>query len=267
MKLGVIGAGNMASAIIRGVVNSGKIAACDIYVSDMDAKKLVAMADTGVNTTEENEKVYENSDVIILAVKPNVYPLVLTQLAEIQNIDSKVIISIAPGISTSTMESYFTESVRIVRTMPNTPAMVGEGMTVLCGGANATSEDVECCEMIFTCVGKTACLAESMMDAVVAVSGSSPAYVFMMIEAMADAAVASGITREVAYELAAQSVLGSAKMVLDTKKHPGQLKDMVCSPGGTTIDAVKVLEKRGFRSALIEAMDACTKKTRSLGNE
>lgn len=267
MKLGVIGAGNMASAIVRGVCSAKGTDAKNIWVSDRDRSKLDALSDTGVNVSCDNGDVYKNSDVLIFAVKPNIYPVVLAEAAKIAGIKEKLIISIAPGISTADIESYFEGGVRVIRTMPNTPAMVGEGMSVLCAGKNAGEKDMKAAEEVFGCVGKTARLAESMMDGVVAISGSSPAYIFMLIEAMADAGVQSGLTREVSYELAAQSVLGSAKMVLETGKHPGELKDMVCSPGGTTIEAVAVLEKRGFRNAIIEAMDACTKKTRELGRK
>ncbi len=267
MKLGVIGAGNMASAIVRGVVGSKNADAKNIWVSDKDKAKLDALCDTGVNVSCDNGDVYKNSDVLIFAVKPNIYPVVLGEAAAFGGINEKLIISIAPGISTADIESYFEGGVRVIRTMPNTPAMVGEGMSVLCAGKNADEADMSMAEEVFGCVGKTVRLAESMMDSVVAISGSSPAYVFMLIEAMADAGVQSGLARDVSYELAAQSVLGSAKMVLETGIHPGTLKDMVCSPGGTTIDAVAVLEKKGFRTAIIEAMDACTKKTRELGRK
>ena len=265
MKLGVIGAGNMASAIVKGVIGSGRISADSVYVSDKDESKLVSLANIGAKAGTDNNDVYVNSDVIIFAVKPNIYPIVLREAAAVNEIEKKLLISIAPGITTDAIEAYFDSAVHVVRTMPNTPAMVGEGMSVLCRGKNVSEEQYETADMIFSCIGKTTGLEESMMDAVVAISGSSPAYVFMLIEAMADAGVQSGLARKTAYELAAQSVLGSAKMVLETKKHPGELKDMVCSPAGTTIDAVAVLEKLGFRSAIIEAMGACTKRTREMG--
>ncbi len=267
MKLGVIGAGNMASAIVRGVVASKKINANDIFVSDKDTQKLDTLSALGVNVSTDNNEIYKNSEIIIFAVKPNIYPFVLDEMSKIENAENKLIISIAPGITTKKIESYFDKNVRVIRTMPNTPAMVGEGMSVLCTGTYADENDFACADEIFSCVGKTVRLDEKMMDSVVAISGSSPAYVFMLIEAMADAGVKSGLARDISYELAAQSVLGSAKMVLETKKHPGELKDMVCSPGGTTIDAVAVLEKRGFKSAVIEAMDACTKKTLEMGKK
>lgn len=162
------------------------------------------------------------------------------------------------------MEEQFGKPVRIVRTMPNTPALVGEGMTAACPNQYVTEKDKAYALKLLGAFGKVEVVPEHMIDAVVAVSGSSPAYVFMLIEAMADGAVAEGMPRAQAYEFAAQAVYGSAKMVLETKKHPGELKDMVCSPAGTTIEAVRVLEQSGFRSAVIEAEKACAEVSRSL---
>ena len=178
--------------------------------------------------------------------------------------DSHLIITIAPGKTLAWLAEQFQKPVKIVRTMPNTPAMVGEGMTGACKNAYVTDEDMEKALSILNGFGKAELIPEHMMDAVVAVSGSSPAYVFVMIEAMADAAVSGGIPRSQAYKFAAQAVLGSAKMVLETGKHPGELKDMVCSPAGTTIEAVRVLEEKGFRSAIIEAMKKCEEVSKSL---
>ena len=178
--------------------------------------------------------------------------------------ENKLIITIAPGKTLAWLEEQFGKKLKIVRTMPNTPAMVGEGMTAACPNELVTEEDMKLALEILDSFGKTEVVPERMIDAVVAVSGSSPAYVYMMIEAMADAAVAEGMPRAQAYKFAAQAVYGSAKMVLETGKHPGELKDMVCSPAGTTIEAVRVLEKEGFRSALIEAMKACADVSRNL---
>lgn len=265
MKLGVIGAGNMASAIVRGVAASGKVAPGDIWVSDLDADKLAALGALGVHTSGNNADVYQNSDVLIFAVKPNIYPVVLREAAAQEGVADKLLITIAPGITIDTVKSYFSNDVQVVRTMPNTPAMVGAGMTVLCG--DVPEQAFAQAEAVFGCVGQTLRLDEKLMDGVVALNGSSPAYIFMLIEAMADAGVQGGVPRAAAYTLAAQSVLGSAKMVLETGKHPGELKDMVCSPAGTTIDAVAVLEKRGFRSSIIEAMAACTEKTKAMAKQ
>ena len=267
MKLGVIGAGNMAGAIVRGVVASGRVEASDIWVSDLDSEKLDQLKTLGIHTTKSNVEALEHSDTVIFAVKPNIYPVVLKEAAAQPGIADKLLITIAPGITIDTVKSYFSASVRVVRTMPNTPAMVGAGMTVMSAQGDVPGEAFARAELVFGCVGKTMRLDEKLMDAVVGINGSSPAYIFMLIEAMADAGVQGGVPRAAAYELAAQSALGSAKMVLDTGKHPGELKDMVCSPGGTTIDAVAVLEKQGFRSSIIEAMAACTEKTRAMAKK
>lgn len=267
MKLGVIGAGNMASAIVRGLVLSKALPAGSILVSDLDAAKLKTLEALGVHTYLDNAEVIQNADTILLAVKPNVYPMVLRQAAQCPDVGTKLLISIAPGISIADMKSYFSEDMKVIRTMPNTPAMVGEGMTVLCSEAPVTETDLQSALDIFQAVGKTCVLPETLLNSVVALNGSSPAYIFVLIEAMADAAVRDGIPRAMAYEIAAQSVLGSAKMVLETHKHPGELKDMVCSPAGTTIDAVAVLEKAGFRSAIMDAMAACTEKAQKMAKK
>ena len=176
----------------------------------------------------------------------------------------QLVITIAPGKTLSWLEAQFGKKVKIVRTMPNTPALVGEGMTAACVNQYVTEEEKEYALRILSSFGKVELVPEHLIDAVVVVSGSAPAYVFMFIEAMADAAVAEGMPRAQAYAFAAQAVYGSAKMVLETGKHPGELKDMVCSPAGTTIEAVRVLEEKGFRSAVIEAMRACADVSRSL---
>ncbi|MBQ5534960.1 MAG: pyrroline-5-carboxylate reductase, partial [Lachnospiraceae bacterium] len=175
-----------------------------------------------------------------------------------------IVISIAPGKSISWITEKFGRQVRLIRCMPNTPALVGEGMTGFCVSGNVTEEDKEKAKSILEAFGRAEEVPEELMAAVTSVSGSSPAYVFILIEAMADQAVADGMPRAQAYEFAAQAVLGSAKMVLETGRHPGELKDMVCSPAGTTIDAVKILEKNGFRAAVEEAMAACTEKAGKL---
>lgn len=267
MKLGVIGAGNMASAIVKGVLQAGVLMSEDVYVSDIDIKKAESMAGLKVNFSADNATVFEQADVIIFAVKPQVYPKVLDEAAKAQGISDKLLVTIAPGITIADVKSHFKQDVKVVRAMPNTSAVVGESMTVLCYEPPALEQDYACCSKIFGAVGKTAKLSENLMDAAVALNGSSPAYVYLFIEAMADAAVSGGIPRDFAYEAAAQSVLGAAKMVLETKLHPGELKDMVCSPGGTTIEAVKVLEERGFRSSVIAAMDACTKKAKNISKK
>ena len=206
--------------------------------------------------TEDNKKAASESEVLVLSVKPQYYAETIKEIKDCVRED-QLIITIAPGKTLKWLEEQFEKKVKIVRAMPNTPALVGEGMTAACANDAVTEEEKEYALKILRSFGKVEIVAENMIDAVVAVSGSAPAYVFMFIEAMADAAVEQGMPRAQAYKFAAQAVMGSAKMVLETGKHPGELKDMVCSPAGTTIKAVRVLEKEGLRSAVIEAMDAC----------
>ena len=196
-------------------------------------------------------------------MKPQFYADAIAEIRDCIR-DDQLVITIAPGKTLSWLEEQFGKRVKIVRTMPNTPALVGEGMTAACVNQYVTEEEKAYALKILDSFGKVELVPEHLIDAAVAVSGSSPAYVFMFIEAMADAAVAEGMPRTQAYEFAAQAVYGSAKMVLETGKHPGELKDMVCSPAGTTIEAVRILEKKGFRSAVIEAMRACADVSRRL---
>lgn len=266
MKLGFIGGGNMAFAIFGGVLANNVVSAENIFVSDIDTATHKKFNDKGVKTSSDIGFSL-NGNYIILAVKPHIIPIVLSELKEKHSdeIKDKVFVSIAAGISAETIRTQLGFSAKVVRIMPNTPALVGEGMSVIAKPLSPVSdEEFENVLTIFSAVGEVEVMDESMLNSVVAVSGSSPAYVFMMIEAMADAAVRDGIARQTAYKLAAQSVLGSAKMVLETKKHPAELKDMVCSPRGTTIEAVSELEKCGFRNALISAMKKCTDKTNNL---
>ncbi len=263
MKLGFIGSGNMAQAMIGGIVKNNIVAASDIIASDLSNETLAKLSKKGVHTTISNLEVVRESEIIVLAVKPQYYEAVITEIKE-EVKETQIVISIAPGKKISWLEEKFGKKVKIVRTMPNTPALVGEGITGVCCNCEVTADELERSCSILRGFGIAEVLPESLMDVVVSVSGSSPAYVFMFIEAMADAAVADGMPRDKAYRFAAQAVLGSAKMVLETGKHPGELKDMVCSPGGTTIEAVRVLEEKGMRSSVIEAMKACAKKAREM---
>ena len=266
MKIGFIGAGNMAGAMIGGIVQNGITRAEDIYVSASSpaSAHLTALEERyGITAAASNAEVAREADVLFLAVKPNKYEEVIWEIASQRNKDG-VFVSMTPGKTMEWLLLKLGEGAKIVRTMPNTPALVGEGMTGYCCNENVTEEDKEKVRSILCAFGKGEEITENLIDAVVAVSGSSPAYVFMMIEALADGAVAEGMPRGKAYQFAAQAVLGSAKMVLETGKHPGELKDMVCSPGGTTILAVKTLEERGFRAAVEEAMRVCAEKSRSI---
>ncbi|MBQ9141022.1 MAG: pyrroline-5-carboxylate reductase [Lachnospiraceae bacterium] len=265
MKLGFIGLGNMATAMIGGILKKGLVSAQDIIGSD----KFVAGCEKaakqfGIEAVTDNKKVAAEADVLFFAVKPIFLPEVMAEIQEVLREDT-LIISIVAGKSIAFMEEGLGGKCRkIVRCMPNTPALVGEGCTGVCANANVSEEEMKQALALLGSFGIAQQVPEYLMDAVVGVSGSAPAYVFMFIEAMADAAVAAGMPRAQAYTFAAQTVLGSAKMVLETGKHPGELKDMVCSPGGTTIDAVKVLEREGLRSAIMEAMDACIEKSKRL---
>lgn len=264
MRLGFIGCGNMASAMIGGMVENGVAAGEDIIASvRTEASRERVAKELGIALAGDNREVAAGSDVLFLAVKPQFYEEVIREIAGVVRAD-QIVISIAPGKTLEWLASLLGEDRKIVRTMPNTPALVGEGMTAACCNENVTREDLEIVTELLESFGKCEFVSEHLMDVVVSVSGSSPAYVFLFIEAMADGAVADGMPREQAYRFAAQAVLGSAKMALDTGKHPGELKDMVCSPGGTTIEAVRVLEKEGLRSSVIEAMKACVAKARGM---
>ena len=262
--LGFIGCGNMAQAMLKGILQKGLYQKDQIIVSRRNEEALAQIhRQLGVETTTDNRKVAEKADVLVLAVKPFQFESVIREFVEFVNMNT-VVISIAAGQSIADIEGFFGKEIKLVRTMPNTPALVGEGITAVCPNEQVTDKELtQVCEVLES-FGKAEVIKESMMDAVIAVSGSSPAYVFMFIEAMADAAVAEGMPRAQAYRFAAQSVLGSAKMVLETGKHPGELKDMVCSPAGTTIEAVRVLEQTGFRGSVMECMKACADKSRNM---
>ena len=260
MKYGFIGAGNMGRAIIDGILKSKIATPSDITAADANKKSLENL------NAADNAAVAKQSDLLFLCVKPQVLYSVIAEIKDCVT-ENTVVVSIVAGQSIKTIENAFGKKIKLVRVMPNTPALVGEGMAALSPNDNTSEADVKTVLDVFSSLGKAEVVSENLMDAVTAVSGSSPAYVFMFIEAMADAAVQGGMPRNQAYTFAAQAVLGSAKMVLETGKHPAVLKDMVCSPAGTTIDAVAVLEKYGLRSAVIEAMKSCIDKSKELGRK
>lgn len=263
-KIGFIGSGNMASAMMGGIINKGLFAPEQVIASDLSPEaRQKAEVQLGICTTGDNREVVKQAEILVLSVKPQFYPSVLEEIRDDVRED-QIVLTIAPGWTIDKIQEHLGRPHKIVRTMPNTPALVGEGITGVCHNEWITKEELTRVMEVLTSFGRAEVLSEKLMDVVVSVSGSSPAYVFMMIEAMADAAVADGMPRAQAYTFAAQAVYGSAKMVLDTGKHPGELKDMVCSPAGTTIEAVGVLEKKGFRSAVFECMRACVKKARGL---
>lgn len=264
MKLGFIGGGNMASAMIRGILDKKLLDREHLIVSDLTEEGCRRSREAfGIEATQDNLRVVEASQCMVLAVKPQCYQQVIRQIRN-QVSGRHLIVSIAPGKTLHWLEECFVKDVKLIRTMPNTPAQVGAGMTGICANENVSEEELHMVRRIFESFGKAVVVPESMMDAVVSVSGSSPAFVFLFIEALADAAVADGMPRKTAYEFAAQAVYGSAKLMMETGMHPGELKDLVCSPGGTTIEAVQVLEATGFRSSIIEAARACAAKSRQL---
>lgn len=262
--IGFIGSGNMGQAMIGGIIKSGLVDANNIIVSDLDEKKLDFIAkEYKTQVTTDSLELVKKSDIVFMAVKPNIYSIVLKQITDYITED-KIIVSIAPGQSLEGLENIIGKPVKIIRAMPNTPALVNEGMAGICKNSNVTKEELAFVKELFESFGKAEEIQEYLFDSVIGISGSSPAYVFMFIEALADAAVLGGLARDKAYKFAAQAVLGSAKMVLETGKHPGELKDMVCSPGGTTIEAVATLEEEGFRNAVIKCVKRCMEKSKEM---
>lgn len=263
MKIGFIGAGNMGYAMLKGaltVFDSDKMTYTDVNKERLEEVKL----ETKVNYCIDNTTCVQQSDIVVLAVKPQYLDDVLRGINSL-NLENKIFISIAPGITITSLKEHLGEQVKVIRAMPNTPALVNEGVTAIAYSQdNYTAEEKNTVQQFFESFGEYVELDEKQLDMVVPVSGSSPAYVYMFIEAMADAGVLFGLPRKIAYKLAAQSVLGAAKMVLETGEHPGTLKDAVCSPGGTTIESVKSLEKNSFRGTIIEAMIENYNKVQSL---
>lgn len=263
-KIGFIGCGNMGKAILGGLISSGQVLPGQIWVYTPSPDKVAALRDEyGINASQSAQEVAQVADIVFGAVKPGIMVKVLSEIASSLNKDS-LVVSIAAGITLEQLARALGHDRKIVRAMPNTPSLVNAGMTSVTPNALVTPEDIADILNIFRCFGEAEEIAEAMIHPVVGVSGSAPAYVFMFIEAMADAAVLGGMPRKQAYKFAAQAVMGSAKMVLETGKHPGELKDMVCSPGGTTIEAVRILEEKGFRSAVIEAMTKCMEKSEKM---
>ena len=264
MKIGFIGLGNMAKAMIGGMLQKEIVQKNDIIGS---AKTKATLEDMrrlyGVETRESNVAVAGEADILVLAVKPQYFQTVIEEVRDVVTGDM-LVISIAAGKTLDWIEQAFHKEIKLVRCMPNTPAMVGAGCTGVCVNSRVSPEETALSLKLMESFGRASMVPESLMDAVGAVSGSSPAFVFMFREAMADAAVAAGMPRAQACEFAAQAVYGSAKLMLESGKHPGELKDMVCSPGGTTIQGVRVLEEKGLRGAVMDALQAVVEQTRKL---
>lgn len=260
INTGFIGVGNMGGSVLCGAYRGGICSrdntyACSLAFSDK-AKEL------NINVTNLEELV-KKSDYIILCVKPDGFEELLNSIKSVEGYETKVYVSVAAGITIDYIRGILGD-VKVVRTMPNLPLSVGGGMTVLASGRGVSEEEMDFADSIFACSGKTLRTTEDKISAYTALSGSGPAYAFVFIEALADAAVRAGIPRKEAYAVASQTLLGSALMQQETGLHPAELKDMVCSPGGTTIDAVAALENSGFRSSVINAVDACLKKAESM---
>ena len=265
--LGFIGGGNMAEAMIRGLLKAQLLGPQDMLVSDVTVERLTYLQETfGIRTSQDNAEVAGKADIVLFAVKPQIMSPVLDGLLDVIT-EQKVLISIAAGISTRFIAEKFPGKVRVIRVMPNTPALVLEAASALAPGAAATPEDLELAKRIFAAVGKVVVVEEVLMDAVTGLAGSGPAYIFLIIDALSDAGVKVGLSRKVAQLLAAQTVLGAARMVLETHKHPGELKDMVTSPGGTAIAGLHTLEAGGLRTTLINAVEAATRRSMELGRK
>ena len=259
-----IGGGNMAEALIKGLIAAGTAKPDHILVTDVSVDRLAHLHQTYGVMQKGNGEAAREADIIILCVKPQVVERVLADISSAVDA-KKLVISIAAGIVIAKIEKGLKESSHVVRVMPNTPALVLAGAAALAGGKHATNDDLALTQGIFNSVGRAVIVEEKLMDAVTGLSGSGPAYVFMIIDALSDAGVKEGLPRPLALELAAQTVYGAAKMVLETKEHPGKLRDMVTSPGGTTIEGLHALEKGKLRATLMNAVEAATTRSRELG--
>ena len=267
MKLGIIGAGNMGSSILKGITSSNFLENKNIAIFDLDKEKIEELSkEYSVKKAENENELAKESDILILSVKPNIVPKVLDKIKDDLS-EKTIVLSIAAGISIDFIENIIGTDKKVIRTMPNTPAQVMEGMTAVSFNQNIQENEKSMIFKLLNSFGKSIEIEEKLMHAYTGISGSLPAYVYVFMEALADGGVLEGMPRNKAYEIIAQTVLGSAKMMLETKKHPGVLKDEVTSPGGTTIAALKVLEDGKFRGTVMEAVKACTKKSKEMVGE
>jgi len=263
-KVGFLGGGNMGEALIRGLVKTGLIPPDHLFVTDVRLERLEELGRRyGLHTLSDNMLLVRRVDVVILAVKPQILASVLREVAAA--VPGRLMISIAAGVSTLAIRSHLPPGIRLIRTMPNTPALVLEGATAIARADGLDPGDLETAQEIFSAVGKVVELEEELMDAVTGLSGSGPAYLALVVEALADGGVRVGLDRQTAMTLAAQTVLGSARLLIETGTHPGQLKDMVTSPGGTAIAGIHTLEAGGLRRTLIDAVEHATQRSRELG--
>ncbi len=263
-KIGFIGGGNMAEAMIKGLL-AGSFPAGKIMASEPSDLRRTHLVDAfGIKLADNNRELMEQCDIIVLSIKPQIADEVLEEVASVYRND-KLIISILAGVTTGAIEKFFQGSPRVVRVMPNTPALVGEAASAICRGHYAGQEDLDTVKQLFELVGIVQLIDERQMDAATGLSGSGPAYIYIVIEALADGGVREGLRRDVAHALAVQTVVGAALMVRETGEHPAILRDQVCSPGGTAITGVSTLEKNGLRTTLMEAVSASATRSRELG--
>jgi pyrroline-5-carboxylate reductase len=266
-KIGFLGGGNMGEALIKGITRERTFSAENILVAEpVESRRRVLAEKYGVGTEAEASVVVAACDLVVLAIKPQIVGQVLPQVAGVFN-DAKLLVSIAAGVTTEALEKHFAGSPRVVRAMPNTPALVGGGATALCPGRFASPEDLEQARSLFEPVGMVRVVAEGQMDAVTGLSGSGPAYVYTVIEALAAGGIREGLPQDTALALAAQTVMGAARLVQESGEHPAVLRDKVCSPGGTTIAGMEALEENGLRSALMKAVSSAARRSRELGKK
>ncbi|OLC13711.1 MAG: pyrroline-5-carboxylate reductase [Candidatus Rokubacteria bacterium 13_1_40CM_69_27] len=264
-KIGFIGAGNMGEALIKGLVTANVVPAEAIWASDVRLERLKELdRQYGIQLASNNGELVRQADVVIMAVKPQIMTPVLREIAPVL-IKKKLMISIAAGVSTAKIRAVFGKDVRLIRVMPNTPALVLEGVTAIAKAEGLEPDDLDTAGEIFSAVGRVVVLEEELLDAVTGLSGSGPAYVALVIESLADGGVRMGLDRITAMTLATQTVLGAAKLLLDTGMHPGALKDMVSSPGGTSIAGIAALEEGGIRTTFIKAVERATLRSKELG--
>jgi pyrroline-5-carboxylate reductase len=266
-RLGFLGGGNMAAALVKGLLHGQVVPPARIIVSDVKTERLEQLhAAHGIRTTLDNHMLLRESDVVVLAVKPQVIDRVLSEVgADVRG--DQLVVSVAAGVPIEALEGRLPAGSRVVRAMPNTPATVQAGATAIAGGAHAVADDLRVARELFEAVGRVVELDEGLLDAVTGLSGSGPAYVMLIIEALADGGVKVGLHRDTALLLAAQTVFGSAKLLLETGEHPGRLKDMVTSPGGTAIAGLHTLESGALRKTLIDAVECATRRSAELGEQ
>ena len=265
MKIGFLGAGAMGGAILSGAVKTGVVKAEDVYVSDFSDAIKAKYKEMGCHIADSNEELGKSVDILVACVKPQYAAAALSELGD--SLDGKAMISIMAGLTTESLREMTGGSFRLLRLMPNTPALVGCGAFALDSGTDLTAEEKEFAQKLFESIGIVEWMPENLIDTACGLSGAGPAYIYLVIEALADGGVAKGLPRKPAQNLAAQTVMGAARMVLETGQHPGFLKDQVCSPGGNTIIGIKTLEEHGVRGAFIDTVVKATERAQELGKK